>query len=217
MTSSPAWSTSAEVADSILSVAGEGARRWCSNRPLGTPLTSGAELDRGRAQTAVLPAVAEFTRVCAYDRPGTQLTSGDASPEPQRPRRSASTVSEIVADLHALLDAADVPGPYVLVGHSLGGLLARMYAGTYPDEVAGFVSVDAGDELYYESYQELLPPACIRRPAPRSTCSPPPLRCAGRGPKCRFIRCRWSCSSIPGTEYGFRTLWASRRGFPSNS
>jgi len=48
-----------------------------------------------------------------------------------------------MADLHALLQAAAIPGPYVLVGHSTGGLIVRLYASTYPNEVAGLALVDA--------------------------------------------------------------------------
>jgi pimeloyl-ACP methyl ester carboxylesterase len=98
-------------------------------------------------QPPVLPAVAGFTRVCAYDRPGTLVDVDDpadrsrSDPVPQ-PR----TVEDTVADLQALLRAAQVPGPYVLAGHSLGGLLVRLYASTYPDEVAGLVLVDATSE-----------------------------------------------------------------------
>jgi pimeloyl-ACP methyl ester carboxylesterase len=56
------------------------------------------------------------------------------------------TASDAVSDLHALLEAAAIPGPYVLVGHSFGGLFARLYAATYPAEVAGMVLVDAFSE-----------------------------------------------------------------------
>ena len=91
--------------------------------------------------SAVFPAVAGFTRVCAYDRPGTTLgtdrfSRSDAVPMPRSAR-------DAVADLHALLRAAQVPGPYVLVGHSTGGLISRLYASTYPDQVGGLVLVDA--------------------------------------------------------------------------
>jgi pimeloyl-ACP methyl ester carboxylesterase len=84
--------------------------------------------------------VGKFTRVCAYDRPGTPYGTGQPSrsdpvPQPTTPRAG-------VDGLHALLEAADVPGPYVLVGHSYGGLITRLYASTYPDEVVGMVLVD---------------------------------------------------------------------------
>jgi pimeloyl-ACP methyl ester carboxylesterase len=107
-------------------------------------------------QTAVLPGVAAFTRVCAYDRPGTILDSDRRSrsdPAPM-PRGAA----DMVADLHALLGAAAVPGPYVLAAHSFGGLVARLYAATYPDEVVGLVLVDSAHEEYYDQLRALLTP-----------------------------------------------------------
>lgn len=109
----------------------------------------------GSRQTPVYPAVARYTRVCAYDRPGTTLASGPSRSDPVPLPRPAS---QIVADLHALLRAAQVPGPYVLVGHSMGGLTSRLYAGTYPRQVAGFVSVDAAHEILYEAFEALLTP-----------------------------------------------------------
>ncbi len=103
----------------------------------------------------VLPAVAETTRVCSYDRPGTYASIGEddfisRSDAVAQPR----TAPEIVAELHALLQAAEVPGPYVLAGHSLGGVFARLYASTYPDEVIGLVLVDA----YSELLEDVMPP-----------------------------------------------------------
>ena len=100
-------------------------------------------------RTMVFPRIAATTHVCAYDRPGTgavvQATSkfvsrSDPIPQP-------TTVEAIVTDLHALLQAAHVPGPYVLTGHSLGGYFSRMYASTYPDEVVGMVLIDAYSEF----------------------------------------------------------------------
>lgn len=114
-------------------------------------------------QTPVMPAVARYTRVCAYDRPGTtQAMTGQ--PSRSDPVPLPRPISEMIADLHALLDAARVPGPYVLVGHSLGGLVSRLYAGTYPDQVVGFVSVDAAHEILYEAWAALLPPEEYQKP-----------------------------------------------------
>ena len=103
----------------------------------------------------VLPIVAQGTRVCTYDRPGTYAVVGDdVLPSRSDPIDQPRTAVEVVAELHALLQAAGVPGPYVLAAHSLGGFFARLYAATYPDEVVGMVLVDA----YSEMLETLMPP-----------------------------------------------------------
>ncbi len=81
--------------------------------------------------------VSQFTRVCAYDRPG----HGWSDPAP-----GPITARNMTGRLHALLARAGIPGPYVLAGHSLGGVYVRSYAHRYPDEVAGMVLVDPGSE-----------------------------------------------------------------------
>jgi pimeloyl-ACP methyl ester carboxylesterase len=104
---------------------------------------------------AVLPGVARFTRVCAYDRPGTYLLPDELSrSDPVAMPRSAR---DIVRDLRALL-RAHVPGPYVLAGHSFGGMVARLYATTHPRNVAGLVSIDAQNEDFAAANKELLTP-----------------------------------------------------------
>ena len=93
-----------------------------------------------KSAPAVFTEVSKFTRVCAYDRPGTPVgekpSRSDSVPQP-------TTAKDAVADLHALLNATGETGPYVLVGHSYGGLIVRLYASTYPKDVAGLVLVDA--------------------------------------------------------------------------
>lgn len=91
-------------------------------------------------EPAVFGAVARFTRVCAYDRPGTPVGESFSRSDPAPQPTTAAVAS---ADLHALLQSAGERGPYVMVGHSAGGTIARLYASTYPDEVRGMVLVDA--------------------------------------------------------------------------
>jgi pimeloyl-ACP methyl ester carboxylesterase len=99
----------------------------------------------GEGAPTVFPEVAKFTRVCAYDRPGTVV--GGESPSRSDPVSQPTTAQDTVTDLHALLSASEEPGPYVLVGHSYGGLVVRLYAMTYPQEVSGLVLIDAISEF----------------------------------------------------------------------
>jgi pimeloyl-ACP methyl ester carboxylesterase len=94
----------------------------------------------------VQPKVAETTRVCVYDRAGRGWSEPD--PEP-------ITLARTARNLHTLLTNARVVGPYVLVGHSIGGIYVRQFAAEYPDEVVGMVLVDAANPYQYERYPEL--------------------------------------------------------------
>ena len=82
----------------------------------------------------VQPAVARFARVCSYDRAGSAWS--DLGPRPR-------TMHQIDSELHALLAKAGERPPYLLVGHSYGGALVRIYQSLYPTEVVGMVLVDA--------------------------------------------------------------------------
>jgi len=99
---------------------------------------------------SVQSEVAQFTRVCTYDRAG--LGWSEASPHPR-------TAVNIVDELHTLLEQAGEQPPYILVGHSKGGMYVRLFAHTYPDEVAEMVLVDSsheGQELRFpETISEL--------------------------------------------------------------
>jgi pimeloyl-ACP methyl ester carboxylesterase len=82
----------------------------------------------------IAPALARDTRVCVYDRAGRGWSE---------PADTAQDGAQIATDLHTLLQRGHVPGPYVLAGHSFGGLYVLTFAARYPDEVAGMVLVDS--------------------------------------------------------------------------
>jgi pimeloyl-ACP methyl ester carboxylesterase len=82
----------------------------------------------------VQPEVAKTTRVCTYDRAGLGWSDANSLP---------SDAAQFAKELHTLLQNANVPGPYVMVGHSLGGLIVRVFAHDYASEVAGVVLIDS--------------------------------------------------------------------------
>jgi pimeloyl-ACP methyl ester carboxylesterase len=101
---------------------------------------------KGKSKQAVLPAIAETNRVCAYDRPGTFLVTGEDIEDFKKSRSDPvdqpTTLQDGARDLHALLKASGERGPYVLVGHSMGGAISRLYASEYPQDVSGLVLID---------------------------------------------------------------------------
>src|SRR6478609_4969747 len=94
----------------------------------------------GQKGPTVYDDIQKTTRVCAYDRPGAPHL--DQTFSRSDPVRQPTSPQNGVDDLVALLKAAHVPGPYVLVAHSFGGTIARVFAGQHPDEVKGIVFVD---------------------------------------------------------------------------
>src|ERR1700730_4509039 len=153
---------------------GEGSRKLI-------PATGGNS--PGYGWTAVQAKLATFTRACWYDRAGV----GWSDP-PEGPRTSATVVS----DLHEMLSRAGVPPAYVLVGASIGGEYARMYASRYPHDVAALVLVDSA----HPDQQE--PPFML---SPFNRMSP-----SGR----EFV-----CSALPFmSRFGILRFLASRMGGP---
>ncbi|GEM_PF-120954 len=140
--------------DKKIDVGGYGLHIGCSAKPgkqsptvvLEAGLSQGSE-----TWNRVQPEVAKFARVCSYDRMG--LGKSDAPPQPQ-PRTS----QQIVQDLHLLLENAEVAPPFVLVGHSFGGVNVRLYASLYPQEVIGMVLVDSVHEEETEKWLGMIPP-----------------------------------------------------------
>lgn len=106
----------------------------------GTPMTA-------ETWSPYLTMVAEFTRVCAYDRANVGFS--EAAPTPR-------TAQQMADDLHALLAAAGVPPPYVFNSYSFGPLVTRLYASQHPAEVAGLVLVDAWPEDFFDRARPIL-------------------------------------------------------------
>ena len=104
------------------------------------------------AWAKVAPAIAEFARVCAYDRPGLRrYWTNDEAPTPPTPAQVVDILDR------ALTNAGERP-PYVLVGHSYGGMIVRLFAATFPDRVKGVVLVDSAHEDQLRRYNESPPP-----------------------------------------------------------
>jgi pimeloyl-ACP methyl ester carboxylesterase len=108
-------------------------------RAAGSPtvVLEAAHAEPGLTWASVQPEVAKFTRVVSYDRAG----QGWSEPSPK-----LRTADNIVDELHTLLAWTGIEPPYVLVGHSTGGMYVRLYAHEHPDEVVGMVLVGAAHE-----------------------------------------------------------------------
>ena len=96
----------------------------------------------------VQPSVAQFTKVCAYDRAGIMWSDPSSHPP---------TAEQIAQDLHTALNQAGINPPYVLVGLSMGGIYSRVFAEQYPDEVVGMILVDSA----HPEQDERFPPAPV--------------------------------------------------------
>lgn len=110
---------------------------FCEGRGSPTVIMESGMGDSSLIWARVRPESVKTTRTCVYDRAG----FGWSEPSPQ-PRTAAT----IVEELHTLLINANIAGPYVLVGHSIGGAYVRLYAHNYPERVVGMVFVDSSHE-----------------------------------------------------------------------
>lgn len=107
-------------------------------------------LEHDRFAWGIVPGnVSEFTRVCTYDRAG--VGESDIGPRPR-------TSQLIVEEFDRLLKNANVKGPYILVGHSFGGVNMRMYASQHPESVVGLVLVDATQEDQIARFTQIMAP-----------------------------------------------------------
>ena len=107
----------------------------CSGTGSPTVILEGGDEDTSSSYAFAVPAVATVTRTCVYDR--ANLGSSDPAPGPRGLR-------ELVKDLEQAISAAEIPGPYILVGTSGGGYITAGYAFAHPRTIAGMVFVDVG-------------------------------------------------------------------------
>ena len=121
----------------------------CSGSGSPTVILEAGYNDISETWSLVQPEVARFTHVCAYDRAG--LGQSDPVTEDR-------DSYQVVNELHSLLLDAEIDGPYVLAGHSLGGVYVRLYADQYPEDVAGLVLVDSSHKDQIERCAAVLPP-----------------------------------------------------------
>lgn len=137
----------------LIDVGGYRLHLSCRGKERPAVVFESAMWEPGLTWALVQPEVARFARACTYDRAGL----GWSEPSP-RPRNADSMLEE----LRALLRNAAIPSPYVLVAHSSGGILARLYAHRHPQEVAGLVLVDGAHEEQFERFPE--PIRRVQRP-----------------------------------------------------
>ena len=138
---------------------------WLECRGTGSPTVV---FEAGHGEDAdtwdvVFGRVALLTQACRYDRAGRGRSA---------PATGVRSGQDVVADLHAALRSAEVRGPLVLVGHSLGGAFVRLYAGTHSRDVVGLVLVDAVHEDEFARVERLLTPAQRAAGAGMSPMSP---------------------------------------------
>src|SRR2546430_2450553 len=151
----------------------------CTGRGVPTVVMEAGAGDFSFDWSLVQSKVTRFTRVCSYDRAG--YAWSDPGPTPR-------TMQQIVAELHTGLRKVGVKAPYLFVGQSLGGLIARVYANQYPTEVAGMVLIDSSHEdnqimlnnklvtLRELSRGRAIPPIQLKMPTASGASSPGEVR-----------------------------------------
>jgi pimeloyl-ACP methyl ester carboxylesterase len=119
---------------------------FCTGTGSPTVIFESGQGDDFSAWGLVQPAVAAKTKTCAYDRAGFGYSD---------PIDRPNTAAHFVDDLHRMLGKAAIKPPYILVGHSLGGMYVRLYADHYPSEVAGLVLIDPSNEDQRIGYRKI--------------------------------------------------------------
>jgi pimeloyl-ACP methyl ester carboxylesterase len=131
------WFHSHPAPGQLIDIGGYKLHLFCTGTGTPTVLLEAGVGDTSLVWNDIQRELGKSVRTCSYDRGG--LGWSDASPLPRDHDNEA-------AELHRLLERASVPPPYILVGHSYGGDLVRVYAGHFPEQVAGLVLVEASNE-----------------------------------------------------------------------
>ena len=148
-TATPTTSPAADV-EGMADVGGHKLYYSCKGQGSPTVLMDAGLGESSGTWSRVQPEIARFARVCVYDRANTGKS--DRGPTPR-------TAMNIARELSKLLEVAKIPGPYIVVGHSQGGLNMLMFAELYKSEIAGIVSVDGAPPDIGTRYQAVLTPA----------------------------------------------------------
>ena len=134
-------------AGQLVDVGGHKLHLQCVGTGSPTVILEASGLGNASSWRKVQPQVAARTRVCAYDRAG--MGHSEPGPLPRDGR-------QLAAELRALLQAAQLPPPYLLVGHSAGGVVVRLFAAAHPTEVAGLVLVDTATDDALAAHPEIV-------------------------------------------------------------
>jgi len=178
----------------LVDVGGYRVHLYCegTGSPAVVILGAGYSFDWGLVQ----PKIAAITQVCAYDHSGSAWS--DEGPKDSCALR--------VQEVHAVLKNARIAGPFVLVGHSLGGVIARLYAAQFPDEVAGVVFVDHAFAMINRRPPSGTPGTTATTPPPM----PPPPASASVGKIGMGMTDDPNFSKLPTRDIDLHRWWDSQ-------
>lgn len=142
--------SSAAITDGLVDVGGHRLYIECTGEGSPTVVMDAGLTLGGDDWSPVQPQIAEFTRVCNYDRAG--VGRSEAGPTPR-------TSQTIVEELDSLLSNANIDGPFILVGHSFGAINMSLFADRLPDRVAGLVLVDGMHPESISGMRRIMGPA----------------------------------------------------------